>query len=663
MTREQTPTGKLNTGKLNTGIHALVSAEPTRTRPAGRILLLMTAAVTVGVLAGLLALSRSRLGDLETLPEIAGQTTPIPAATAPAADPTPTATAPAVAAVEEARRLPQAGSGVGAALASGQGGAIVRAPSQQIVIHPPTPTPTSTPLPIVAALDVVVGTGGAALYDDNGVTQGEVEQGALLQATARADNGSWLYVTLPEPDGAQGWIAADRVIVVDTARLAARDVTIIPMTPTPVGMVAAGMVAAGTPATAVEPAAPVTDGPTAQVTLPGARLNLRAGPGSGYAILAKAQPDQELPLLARNAAGDWLQVGLADGGFAWAATEYLRPSVAVRDLPVSDAVSDAPAQAEPAAPAQPATQGYAPAAPATGVTGLHGKLAIQVAWGGDIYLYDLATGDLRRLTTGFDPALSPDGTQVAFTRAGGEHGLYLIQVDGSNERRIFTGRELLRAPKWSPDGHYIVFERGDEFIRIPCEEKDTDYCSIPPNLEEERRQKLARVDVNGGSYQDIPVLERARVADWNRAGIVYQSPAGIQVTQDQPSAQSQLVFFNIQKQYEQDPDWQPNGGRILFQRRENNHWEIFSVAPDGSGLTALTRPQFTLVEKLPSNVAPAWSPDGQHIVFLSNRQPNHSAGAWRVWVMNADGSNQRPLPLELPLVYTYVAEQMVDWGR
>jgi Tol biopolymer transport system component len=297
------------------------------------------------------------------------------------------------------------------------------------------------------------------------------------------------------------------------------------------------------------------------------------------------------------------------------------------------------------------------------VTGLRGKLAIQVAWGGDIYLYDLATGDLRRLTTGFDPALSPDGTQVAFTRAGGEHGLYLIQVDGSNERRIFTGRELLRAPKWSPDGHYIVFERGDEFIRIPCEEKDTDYCSIPPNLEEERRQKLARVDVNGGSYQDIPVLERARVADWNRAGIVYQSPAGIQVTQDQPSAQSQLVFFNIQKQYEQDPDWQPNGGRILFQRRENNHWEIFSVAPDGSGLTALTRPQFTLVEKLPSNVAPAWSPDGQHIVFLSNRQPNHSAGAWRVWVMNADGSNQRPLPLELPLVYTYVAEQMVDWGR
>ena len=116
MTREQTPNGK-----LNTGIHALVSAEPTRTRPPGRILLLMAAAVAVGVLAGLLVLSRTRLGNLETLPEIAAQTTPVAEATAPAADPTPTALA--VAAVEEARRLPQAGSGVGGGLGDSGAGA------------------------------------------------------------------------------------------------------------------------------------------------------------------------------------------------------------------------------------------------------------------------------------------------------------------------------------------------------------------------------------------------------------------------------------------------------------------------------------------------------------------------------------------------------------
>ena len=61
-------------------------------------------------------------------------------------------------------------------------------------------------------------------------------------------------------------------------------------------------------------------------------------------------------------------------------------------------------------------------------------------------------------------------------------------------------------------------------------------------------------------------------------------------------------------------------------------------------------------------MAAAWSPDGQHSVFLSNRTPTNEAGAWGVWVMNADGSNQHPLPINLPFEYNYVAEQMLDWG-
>jgi len=48
---------------------------------------------------------------------------------------------------------------------------------------------------------------------------------------------------------------------------------------------------------------------------------------------------------------------------------------------------------------------------------------------------------------------------------------------------------------------------------------------------------------------------------------------------------------------------------------------------------------------------------------LSNRDPNNEAGTWRVWVMNADGSNQHPLPVEIPIEYNYVGEQMVSWGK
>jgi len=81
------------------------------------------------------------------------------------------------------------------------------------------------------------------------------------------------------------------------------------------------------------------------------------------------------------------------------------------------------------------------------------------------------------------------------------------------------------------------------------------------------------------------------------------------------------------------------------------------VNVDGSGLVALTRPD-PLASPLPHNVSPAWSPDGRNVVFLSNR-----TGQWRLWVMNADGGNQRQLPVEVPIEYNYQAEQVVSWGR
>lgn len=45
-----------------------------------------------------------------------------------------------------------------------------------------------------------------------------------------------------------------------------------------------------------------------------------------------------------------------------------------------------------------------------------------------------------------------------------------------------------------------------------------------------------------------------------------------------------------------------------------------------------------LTKKQGENVNPHWSPDGNKIIFTSNRDGN-----WHLWVMNADGSNQKRL--------------------
>ena len=147
---------------------------------------------------------------------------------------------------------------------------------------------------------------------------------------------------------------------------------------------------------------------------------------------------------------------------------------------------------------------------------------------------------------------------------------------------------------------------------------------------------------------------------WNEAGIVYQAKPGLEITEDTPDGRTRSVQHDG---WDWDPDWQPGGGRIVYQSKEGSHWEIWSINPDGSGVFALTHPETTLVDQLPSNVAPAFSPDGQNIVYLSNRTEDEEAGPWRLWVMDNGGGNKRPLPIDITIDYGFSSDQVASWAQ
>jgi Tol biopolymer transport system component len=63
-------------------------------------------------------------------------------------------------------------------------------------------------------------------------------------------------------------------------------------------------------------------------------------------------------------------------------------------------------------------------------------------------------------------------------------------------------------------------------------------------------------------------------------------------------------------------------------------FDVFVVDADGSGLRRLT-------EAPGEDQGASWSPDGTKIVFQSDR--GSGEGFSRLWLMNADGSNQRRL--------------------
>ena len=240
--------------------------------------------------------------------------------------------------------------------------------------------------------------------------------------------------------------------------------------------------------------------------------------------------------------------------------------------------------------------------------GLSGKLVFQDGRN-NIYVYNLETGDVYWLTNGLDPDVTRDGQRVTFMRGGGDvNGIWTINIDGSNERRIQGGGEIMRGPKWSPDGNWIVFSRNFDTDKcydlgpfIGClsfTQLQTQFPPIPPSvlydiflkeadLIDSPNWILTRVNPEGGEFRDLPVLDSAVAPDWNEDGIAYQAKPGIEMTQDKPDGQTRAVYHDG---WDWDPDWQPNGGRIVYQSKEGSHWEIWSINPDGSELVALTRP-------------------------------------------------------------------------
>lgn len=82
-----------------------------------------------------------------------------------------------------------------------------------------------------------------------------------------------------------------------------------------------------------------------------------------------------------------------------------------------------------------------------------------------------------------------------------------------------------------------------------------------------------------------------------------------------------------------DPVWSPVTFKVAFVSPEPGNDEIFVINHDGTGLTRLTHNDWEW------DKYPAWSPDGQQIVFWSNRETRRK----QIWIMNADGSNVRNL--------------------
>jgi len=89
----------------------------------------------------------------------------------------------------------------------------------------------------------------------------------------------------------------------------------------------------------------------------------------------------------------------------------------------------------------------------------------------------------------------------------------------------------------------------------------------------------------------------------------------------------EIINLSDSPSREASPSWSPSGQQILFVSNRDGAPNVWVMNRDGSGLEHLTRTG-------QPHGSPSWSPDGGKILFTSQRDLN-----WEVYVMDADGQN------------------------
>jgi Tol biopolymer transport system component len=222
-----------------------------------------------------------------------------------------------------------------------------------------------------------------------------------------------------------------------------------------------------------------------------------------------------------------------------------------------------------------------------------------------------------------DAALSPDGTTVAYSRISGHSvAVYLVGVDGGPGRRLTTGF----APAWSPDGSRLALLAAHGRIEtIGADGSDL--------------QVVGQLRDSAGRAID-PVSTRSYVTSFKwapdgRGFLATTVDVATFAGELETFASDGTVLHVVSRSASPSSDsgvtaeWSPDGAQVAFSEAfVKKPGDAVVVNADGSGRHTVAAAARSSAEQL----ALSWSPDGQSIV---------TADGDRVRVVHADGTQAK----------------------
>ncbi|WP_310386390.1 hypothetical protein [Roseateles sp.] len=223
------------------------------------------------------------------------------------------------------------------------------------------------------------------------------------------------------------------------------------------------------------------------------------------------------------------------------------------------------------------------------------------------------------------PSMAQDGRLAFVAREAGRTVVFVMNPDGSAKRRVSAGSLAELAPSWSPDGHslaYFTMDMASGSMQLHLLDLKTQELVVIKGNGKDKGPAAPVWSRDGQSVSFLGQDDKGRSQVW-----VVQSDGGNLRELSSKTAPRGAGWADLS----------PDGKKLVWigdLREKGTHILVTDVA---SGVTT------NLTSAVQAgHEAARWSPDGQRIVFASNRDDQLNSRS-DIFVMNANGGEARNL--------------------